>query len=219
MGRFHLVPSTSAKPLTMTTDETPEPEDPDQRLRQLAIGTWEDDYEGKRTMTLRDDGTGTMVCELEGWNATFASRLQFEMTWSVKDGRLKKHTVSGKPAAKVRLILTALGDTVDEPIVELTDDRLLLLDEDGKTISFNGRFGEMWDIPPEIMELKDDSEMVECVLAQVKEPNRFKKRILYLYDHKYKKSRDEIGDNSSTFRFKSCFRQQKRSTCNDNNQD
>jgi hypothetical protein len=106
----------------------------DERLRDLALGTWEDDFHGKRTMTLRKDGIGTMVVELRGIEATlFASKLTFEMVWSVHDGRMKKRTTGGEPAGRVKLILKMMGDRVDEPILELTEDRLVLLDKDGKT--------------------------------------------------------------------------------------
>jgi len=108
--------------------------DQDERFRRLVVGTWEDDYQGKRTMTIRDDGTATMVVELGGLKAAmFGSRLQFEMTWSVKGGRLAKRTIGGEPAAKVGLILKMMGDRVEEPILELTEERMLLLDEDGRT--------------------------------------------------------------------------------------
>lgn len=114
--------------------DNPQPLDAEARDRSLLLGTWEDEYQGKRTMTLSKDGTGTMVVELTGWRATLsASRLKFNMKWSVKDGHLKKQTTSGEPEAQVKLILNMMGDHVDEPILELTDDRLLLLDKDGKT--------------------------------------------------------------------------------------
>jgi len=106
----------------------------DDQLRELVVGTWEDDYQGKRTMTLAQDGTGTMVVELGGLKASlFASRLRFDMVWSIEGGRLKKRTTGGEPAAQVQLILKTMGDRVDEPILELTRRRLLLLDGDGKT--------------------------------------------------------------------------------------
>ena len=108
--------------------------DPDERFRRLAIGTWTDNYQGKRTMTLRADGTGTMVVQLSGLSATlFAARLQFEMVWSVENGCLKKQTTGGEPADKVRLILKMMGDRADEPILEIDEDRLVLLDNDGTT--------------------------------------------------------------------------------------
>ena len=111
-----------------------QPADPDTQKRSLVLGTWSDEYQGKRTMTLNDDGTGTMIVELSGWRAALsASRLKFNMKWSLKDGHLKKQTISGEPEAQVKMILSTMGDHVDEPILELTEDRLLLLDKDGKT--------------------------------------------------------------------------------------
>ena len=84
-------------------------------------------------MTLREDGTGTMVVELRGWKAAlYASRLRFDMTWSVENGQLKRQTHGGEPTGKVKTILRLMGDRVAERILELTSDRLLLLDGDGK---------------------------------------------------------------------------------------
>ncbi|MGA2799679.1 MAG: hypothetical protein ABSE63_19015, partial [Thermoguttaceae bacterium] len=65
--------------------------------------------------------------------ALSASRLKFNMKWAVENGHLKKQTISGEPEAQVKMILSIMGDHVDEPILELTEDRLLLLDKDGKT--------------------------------------------------------------------------------------
>ncbi|NLX99532.1 MAG: hypothetical protein GXY83_25640 [Rhodopirellula sp.] len=112
----------------------PVPADPDERLRLGVLGTWTDDYRGKRTMTLAEDGAGWMVVELEGLSATlFAERLRFEMVWSVENGCLKKQTVGGEPADKVNLIVKTMGDRVVEKIEEISEDRLVLLDPDGKT--------------------------------------------------------------------------------------
>jgi len=123
-------------PTETSPHEPPAPasEDGDARLRKLVVGTWQDEYKGKRTMTIRQDGTATMVVELKGLTALmFASRLRFDMRWSIEAGRLKKRTVGGAPAGRVRLILETMGDRVDEPILELTEQRLLLLDADGRT--------------------------------------------------------------------------------------
>ena len=107
--------------------------DEDARLRKLVLGTWSDNYKGKRTMTLLEDGTGTMLVELSGFNAVLGSRLRFDMVWSVEAGRLKKRTTGGEPSISVSIILEAKGDRVDEPILELTEQRLLLRDADGET--------------------------------------------------------------------------------------
>lgn len=55
------------------------------------------------------------------------------MKWSLEGGRLKKQTVSGEPEIQVKMILKTMGDRVDEPILELTEHHLVLLDQDGKT--------------------------------------------------------------------------------------
>jgi hypothetical protein len=115
--------------------ESAAPADRDQALHRLAVGTWEDEYQGKRTMTLRQDGSAVMVVELEGLKATlFASRLVFEMTWAVQRGRLIKETLRGEPANKVALILKMMGNRVEEKILQLTEGRLMLLDKDGRTV-------------------------------------------------------------------------------------
>ena len=103
-------------------------------LRSGLVGIWQDDYQGKRTMTLNADGTASMVVELSGVKAAlFASRLSFDMEWSVEGRTLKKRTTGGEPEAAVKAILATMGDRVEERVLELTPERLLLLDPDGKT--------------------------------------------------------------------------------------
>lgn len=104
------------------------------KKRRSVLGVWQDQYQGKRTMTLNEDGTGTMLVELSGVQAAlFASKLRFDMQWSLDGKKLIKKTVGGEPASKVNLILNTMGDTAEDIILEVTEERLLLLDKDGKT--------------------------------------------------------------------------------------
>jgi hypothetical protein len=115
-------------------DDSPQPESPEEKRRRLIPGVWQDEYQGKRTMTLNKDGTGTMVVELKGVQASlFADKLRFDMTWSLEDDKLVKTTIGGEPAKKVNLVLKMMGDTAADTILEITGDRLLLLDKDGAT--------------------------------------------------------------------------------------
>jgi hypothetical protein len=119
---------------TTNSDDTPQPETPEEKRRRLIPGVWQDEYQGKRTMTLNEDGTGTMVVELKGVQASlFAAKLRFDMIWSLEGDELVKTTVGGEPAKKVNLILKMMGDTAADTILEITADRLLLLDKDGAT--------------------------------------------------------------------------------------
>jgi hypothetical protein len=119
---------------TGSADKTAsDPAAKDADYRRLVIGTWEDEYEGKRVMTVREDGTATMVVTLSGLKATlYAKQLRFDMVWAIANGRLKKKTTGGQPSGRVKLILKMMGDHVDEPILELSNDRLLLQDQNGK---------------------------------------------------------------------------------------
>lgn len=108
--------------------ETAKPESIESQL----LGTWEDNYHGKRTLTLRPDGTGTMVCELAGWEASvFAKMLTFEEAWFVADGSLTMRVTGGEPKAKIDFVLKMEGDTTTQKIVELTPNRLLVFDAKG----------------------------------------------------------------------------------------
>lgn len=101
--------------------------------RQLVVGTWMNGDQAKQTMTLCEDGTGIIIAKLSGLKAIFASQLEFDIAWSIEAGRLKKRTTGGRPARRVKAILKAKGNRVEEPILELTKDRMRLLDVDGKT--------------------------------------------------------------------------------------
>ena len=122
-----------ATPATNSKEDV-KPESEEEKARRMLLGVWQDNYQGKRTMTLNDDGRGTMFVELSGVQAfLFASKLRFDMVWSLDGKKLTKKTVGGEPADKVNLILNTMGDTAEDTLLEVTDDRLLLLDKDGTT--------------------------------------------------------------------------------------
>lgn len=103
-------------------------------LRRKLLGVWEDDYKGKRTMTLLADGTGTMRVELSGLQAAlFAGVLRFDMVWELEGRLLRKRTIGGEPAGKVALVLKMKGDMATDTILKLTESQLLLMDENGET--------------------------------------------------------------------------------------
>ncbi|HEY2249844.1 MAG TPA: hypothetical protein VGH74_02245 [Planctomycetaceae bacterium] len=109
-------------------------QDSNTRCRAKIVGEWEDDYQGKRHLTVNEDGTGAMVVELDGiGKKLFAAKLSFDLEWSASDGRIAMKTLGGEPESKVQLVLKLYGNEADYKILELTDDRMLLLDGDGKT--------------------------------------------------------------------------------------
>ena len=119
------VPSSSGQPAVLEADQ-------DQRLHRRAVGAWRDSYQGKRTLTLRADGTATMVVELTGLKARlFTPRLELDIAWAIGDGKMHRRTVGGRPADKIEFVNKRAGVAVAERILELDADRTILLDQDG----------------------------------------------------------------------------------------
>jgi len=82
--------------------------------------------------------------------------------------------------------------TLLEAQSETSIDGVLVVDGKGKSLLFNKRFGQMWNIPQHILNTRDDEKMIQCVLSQLKDPDRFLEKVRYLYAHEDEKSRDEI---------------------------
>jgi len=82
--------------------------------------------------------------------------------------------------------------TLLEAQSETSIDGILVVDGKGKSLLFNKRFGQMWNIPQHILNTRDDEKMLQCALSQLKDPDRFLEKVKYLYAHKDEKSRDEI---------------------------
>ena len=103
-------------------------------VEKSMLGTWEDDYKGHRTLTLNADGTGTMVVELDGLAATlFAAKLTFSEEWTVADGKVTMKATGGEPVGKVRLVLSLHGDSSTQRIIEVTSERMILIEEPSET--------------------------------------------------------------------------------------
>ena len=106
----------------------------DDRIRQAILGKWEDEYRGKRHLTVREDGTGTMLVEPDGiGKRLFAAEMTFDLEWTVADGRVSLKMIRGEPKSKIQLILKLYGQEAEYKLLELTGERMLLLDPDGKT--------------------------------------------------------------------------------------
>ena len=133
-GNRSPIPAASAGTSRPTHSASSAPQGGDERVRQLVLGTWTDDYQGKRTLTVRPDGTATMIIEFDGWKARmFTPRLQIETTWTIEDGRFNRQTVGGEPVDKVEFVKKRVGDHASDEIVKVSADRMVLIDQDGET--------------------------------------------------------------------------------------
>jgi len=104
----------------------------DEAYRRLVIGKWETERSGHRELTVRPDGTATMIVQLTGFNAVlFGKKLTFWIQWTIQDGKLAFSTTGGEPASRIKVITVMYGTNRTQQIRSLTKDRLLLIDEEG----------------------------------------------------------------------------------------
>jgi signal transduction histidine kinase len=57
--------------------------------------------------------------------------------------------------------------------LESTADGILVVDEQGQVTSYNSKFTDMWRVPPELMAARDDRQLLNYVVGQLKEPDSF----------------------------------------------
>lgn len=104
----------------------------DEQLRQQIVGTWRLVDQGERIVTNRPDGTATMIVRLTFIGSLlYGERLDFELTWEVKDGVLTHAIVSGTPKANVDRLIRDFGSSMSSKIISLDEQALLLEETDG----------------------------------------------------------------------------------------
>ncbi|HEV8608699.1 MAG TPA: PAS domain S-box protein [Thermoanaerobaculia bacterium] len=74
--------------------------------------------------------------------------------------------------------------------LEATTEGILVVDENGKIVNFNRKFTEMWRIPESVLQSRDDNKALAWVLDQVKDPEKFIKKVKELYAQPDSKSYD-----------------------------
>ena len=89
--------------------------------------------------------------------------------------------------SEMRTLISLLTATI-----ESTADGILVVDGEGNMVSFNKRFVEMWHIPQDIMESRDDDKALSYVLDQLEDPEGFLDRVRELYAKPEAESYDEL---------------------------
>jgi PAS domain S-box-containing protein len=75
---------------------------------------------------------------------------------------------------------------------ELSIDGILVVDENGKILSYNPRFVEMWGIPLDVIESQSDERALQSVTDKLASPEEFMQRVLHLYEVQDEISSDEV---------------------------
>lgn len=69
-----------------------------------------------------------------------------------------------------------------EALVHSSRDGILVLDNHMHKVAQNERLVDMWKMPPEIAEAEDEEERVKFLMASIRNPEEFYKKVMHLYN-------------------------------------
>ncbi|HEY9668568.1 MAG TPA: PAS domain S-box protein, partial [Coleofasciculaceae cyanobacterium] len=75
---------------------------------------------------------------------------------------------------------------------EAAIDGILVIDEHRQIASYNQRFCQLWQIPPQLIESGDEGRLLQWLLSQMENPQEFLAEAEYLYAHPTATSYDEF---------------------------
>jgi len=75
---------------------------------------------------------------------------------------------------------------------EASVDGILSVDAQGKVITMNQRFIDLWRIPADIAASGSDDQLIASVLDRLVDPDSFMAKVRYLYENRRETSEDEI---------------------------
>ncbi len=79
-----------------------------------------------------------------------------------------------------------------EALLDTSSDGILVIDNQGKTILQNQRTVDMWKIPQEMADRRDDKAQARHILSVVKDQSKFQQQALHLCSHPNEAIRDEV---------------------------
>jgi len=101
---------------------------------------------------------------------------------------LKAEITERKKVEKELLFKTALLEAQSDTTIE----GILVLDDEGKTLMFNKRFVEMWKVPQEIMDTRNDNKIRHYIMKYLINPEKLEKKVKYYSARKEEKGRGQV---------------------------
>ena len=93
-------------------------------VRRL-VGSWRDSFCGQRTLTLKADGSATMLLELDfAGRLLYGKRLEFDMRWSMNKSILTFEIVTGHPVDAARSAMKVWGEKFEYRLTQLDDEQM-----------------------------------------------------------------------------------------------
>ncbi len=102
----------------------------------------------------------------------------------------------GEPLSHIAVVqdITDLkrANSLLEATTNSITDGLLTIDRQGRVVSLNERFLELWKIPQDLAKCREDEPLLAFVLEQLQEPEAFLDKVRELYSHPERESFDVL---------------------------
>ncbi|HLJ73958.1 MAG TPA: EAL domain-containing protein, partial [Thermoanaerobaculia bacterium] len=73
--------------------------------------------------------------------------------------------------------------TLLQATLESTADGILVIDHDGRVLTWNRRFADIWGIPAEVMESDEDQDVIGQLVPQIVDPANFLDTLASMHEH------------------------------------
>ncbi|VAX40274.1 hypothetical protein MNBD_PLANCTO02-1921 [hydrothermal vent metagenome] len=105
----------------------------DLECRKKSVGTWEKEESGKRTLTIKENGTATLIYLPSGVNRfLLGEKVIVKIKWIIQKGKVKFRSHSGLPEKSFNIITATHGREKIRKILEISDKHFMLYDEKEK---------------------------------------------------------------------------------------
>ena len=82
-----------------------------------------------------------------------------------------------------------------ESQTEASVDGILVVSNEGRVLLQNRRFIHLWGVSAPLMRQRSDAELLAAVTDKIADPEEFRQRVQYLYDHPDEESHEQINLN------------------------
>ena len=158
------------------------PEDRERAIEEFETGVAAGGSFGLSYRVVRPDGRVVWIDE----RATVLTDERGKPTFL--HGVLVDATESRAAEEQARRAASLLSATLDA-----TADGILVVDLAGKISAFNRRFAEMWQIPQDVIDSRNDDRALEHVMDQLNDPDSFLAKVRELYATPLAESFDVLG--------------------------